>query len=346
MHVYVHMLVWNDRRYLPDLFASIEDQTYPYFTMRILDNGSTDETVEYLHQYYPHTLVSRNVKNMGFTGGHNQLMNFTFDRLSEDEEAYILVANSDMIWSPAVIEELVKALDSDSELGAVQPKLYRAFGEHVGNEILEETMKSDILDTTGLRVQKNWRMTDRGAGELDTGQYNELTDIFGATGTMALFRASALRSVMENGVIFDADFFAYREDCDLAWRLRRAGWSSRFVPTAIAHHYRGMYGAEKQSWFNRLRNRQSQSPFFAALSTRNQLLMLLKNLSSLDFILSLPFLIMGELPRIMYGFFFEPKTRKRLLEIPRLAGKMLKKRKQIFTDPQVSDKFIRSYVSR
>ena len=70
----------------------------------------------------------------------------------------------------------------------MQPKLYRAFAEQVGDEVLEETVQSDILDTTGMAVARGWRMSARGAGELDKKQYDEKTDLFGVTGTMSLFR--------------------------------------------------------------------------------------------------------------------------------------------------------------
>lgn len=345
--VIIHILTWNDRRYLPDLFESIEEQTYKDFTVRVLDNGSNDGTVEYLQQYYPRVLVGKNTKNAGFAGGHNQLFRYTLDHLGEVDpsDVFVMVANSDMIWQPEIVEELVKALEKNPKLAGVQPKLYRAFGENVGDEVLEETMKSDILDTTGLSVKKGFRMSDRAAGELDEGQYDQKIDIFGPTGTMSLFRLSALIDVMhEPGEIFDGDFFAYREDCDLAWRLRRAGWKSEFVPTAKAHHYRGMYGAEKQSLWQRLKNRRGQRPFFAALSTRNQLLLLIKNLSFTNFVLYSPWLIFGEGGRTLYGAIVESMTRKRLLEIPKLLPKMLKKRKQIFAQSSVPEAEIRSYV--
>jgi len=341
------MLTWNDRRYLPDLFGSIDDQTDKDFTLRILDNGSTDGTLEYLSEYHSRTVVGRNTKNAGFAGGHNQLFQYTIDHLGQEDpdDVFIMVANSDMIWHEDVVRELVKALKDDPSLAAVQPKLYRAFGENVGDEVLEETMKSDILDTTGLSVAKGFRMSDRGAGELDKGQYDQQVDLFGATGTMSLFRLSALLSVQhEKGEIFDQTFFAYREDCDLAWRLRRAGWKSKFIPSAKAHHYRGMFGAQKQSILQRWQNRRNQRPFFAALSTRNQILLLIKNLSFINFFVYFPWIVFSEGGRVFYGVLSEPMTRKRVLEIPRLIQEMHKKRKQIFSQSTVPEAEIRSYV--
>ena len=145
-----------------------------------------------------------------------------------------------------------------------------------------------------------------------------------------MFRLSALRDVMIENEILDDHFFAYREDCDLAWRLWRRGWNGAFVPGSIAYHYRGMYGAEKQSLWSRLRNRRSQRPFFAALSSRNQLFMLVKNLSFTNLFLYSPWILTTEVFRGLYGFIFEPQTRRRLIEFWTLLPAMLKKRKQIF----------------
>lgn len=340
------MLTWNDYRYLPDLFESLEDQTYKNFTLRILDNGSTDETLKYLQEYHPHTIVARNNKNNGFAGGHNQLFKFTFDHMDDaDLDPFILIMNSDMIFSPEIIGRLVEELQADSKLGAVQPKLYRAFAEKNSDDLLDEIIKSDILDTTGMSVSKGWRMSDRGAGELDKGQYDEKTEIFGATGTMSLFRLSALRDVMVVDEVLDDDFFAYREDCDLVWRLRKAGWGAKFVPDAVAWHFRGMYGAEKQTWLERMKNRMGQRPFFAALSTRNQLFVLLKNLTLIDFIVGLPWIVFGEGSRVLYGVIIEPETRRRIFSMWKLIPKMLSKRKEIKKKTRLSASEIRSYVS-
>lgn len=345
MKVYIHVLTWNEKKYLPDFFESLDAQTYPDFTVRILDNGSTDDTMDYLRQHRPQTVVGRNVRNKGFAPGHNDLMRYTIEhRIDQDEDPFVLLAQPDMIFHPEVITKLAQALEADPELGAVQPKLYRAFGENVGDEILEETMKSDIIDTTGLRLHKSWRLTDRGAGELDQGQFDEQTKIIAPTGTMALFRLSTIQSLMIDGEFFDNDFHTYREDCDLALRFARAGWRAQFVPKAIAHHYRGMYGAEKQSAWARLKNRRAQRPFFAALSTRNQLFVLLKNLTWSDIFWTWPWLMFGEGTRVIYGILFEPETRARLFGMWKLARRMLEKRKVIQQNQQVSASKIRKYA--
>lgn len=346
MRVYVHILIWNDRRYLPDLFASLEAQTYKDVVVRVLDNGSTDESYKYLQEHFSHAVVARNVRNLGFAGGHNQLLRFTFEHMTEDEgaDAAVLIMNADMIADPELIARLVAALETDKAIDAVQPKVYRAFGEHVGDESLEETVQSDILDTTGLRVGRGWRMSDRGAGEIDKGQYDARRDIFAITGACALIRASAIRDVLVNGELYDGEFFAYREDCDLAWRFRAAGHRSAFIPAAKVWHYRGMYGKERASLWSRLWNRKKQRPFFAALATRNQLFVLLKNLTFVDAVLAAPWVLFHECGRCAFGLLFEPETRKLLLAAPKLLPSMLRKRKAVKALRKEPASVIRKYI--
>ncbi len=347
MKVYVHILVWNDRRYLPDLFASLERQTYKNIVIRVLDNGSTDESYQYIQEHFVHAVVARNVRNLGFAGGHNQLLRFTFEHMTEDEgaDAAVLIMNADMIADAQLVERLVGALETDTSIDAVQPKVYRAFGEHVGDESLEETVQSDILDTTGLRVGRGWRMRDRGAGEIDKGQYDADRDIFAITGTCALIRASAIRDVLVNGEFYDGEFFAYREDCDVAWRLRFAGHRSAFVPEAKVWHYRGMYGKERASMWSRLWNRKKQRPYFAALATRNQLFVLLKNLTFVDAVLAAPWVLFHECGRCAFGLLFEPETRKLLLRAPLLIPSMLRKRKAAVALRREPASVLRKYLS-
>ncbi|MFZ2682342.1 MAG: glycosyltransferase family 2 protein [Patescibacteria group bacterium] len=346
MHVSINILTWNDLRYLPDLFRSIEAQTYPDVSIRVLDNGSTDGTLEYIQKHHPQYLVARNVRNLGFAPGHNQLIKFALERWGEDlSDKAILLVNADMILHSTMVAELVSALLADPTLAATQPKLLRAFADITSEDGVEQNIQSDILDTTGLCLTKTWRMEDRGAGEVDTGQYDTRTDIIGATGTSALWRAEALKALSIDGEPLDGDFFAYREDCDLALRARRAGWKAAFVPSAKAHHYRGMYGAAKRGLWQRFLDRRKQRPFPAAMSTRNQVYFLIKNLTWGDLLRYGVWIIPTELSRSVYGLMFEPETRKLLLKSGKLTLKMFKKRSKSLAMAKESGKVIRNYVN-
>jgi GT2 family glycosyltransferase len=99
-------------------------------------------------------------------------------------------------------------------------------------------MDGVTLDSTGIIMLRNQRHLDRGADEPDLGQYDRPEDVFGPSGAAALYRRAALEDVAFDGQYFDEDFFAYREDADLAWRCRLFGWTSLYVPAAVARHRR------------------------------------------------------------------------------------------------------------
>ena len=98
--------------------------------------------------------------------------------------------------------------------------------------------RTNIIDSTGIYFTRNMRHLDRGAEEIDRGQYDRLQYVFGASGAAAFFRRDFIEDVSVEGEFFDEEFFAFREDGDLAWRAQVMGWKCLYVPTAVAWHVR------------------------------------------------------------------------------------------------------------
>lgn len=345
MHVSINIVSWNDRRYLPELFAAIRSQTHKDYSVRILDNGNPDgEALQYIMQNEPHWLAVRNTKNVGFACGHNQLTRLAMERYAGDPvEHAILIASSEMDWNPTMLEELVKVLEEHPDVDAVQPKIFRAYSER--GDVESDSVKSDILDSTGMVMKRGWRTADRGAGEMDKGQYDEKTDIFGPAGTLFLVRARALREVMIDDEVFDGEFFLYREDADFAMRFRRAGHRTMFAPAARAHHYRGMFGADQQSLWQRFRNRKMRRPSAAALATRNQLWVLFKNLTIGEVLRSSFWIFLYDGTRALYGMIAEPETRRALVRMPLMLPSMFRKRQAVKAMARTSMRELRQYIS-
>lgn len=345
MHVSINIVSWNDRRYLPELFSAIRSQTHKDFSVRILDNGNPDgEALQYIMQNESHWLAVRNTKNVGFACGHNQLARLVIERYTGDPaEHAILIASSEMDWSPTMLEELVKVLEEHPDIDAVQPKIFRAYSER--GDVESDAVKSDILDSTGMIVQKGWRTADRGAGEMDKGQYDGQTDILGPAGTVFLVRATAVTETMVLDEMFDGDFFLYREDVDFAIRFRRAGHKTRFAPAARAHHYRGMFGAEQQSLWQRFRSRKMRRSSVASLAIRNQLFVLFKNLTFGELLRSFPWILLYDGSRVFYGMVTESETRRALLRMPLLFPSMFRKRQAVKMMARVPMHELRQYIS-
>lgn len=346
MHVSILLLTWDGKRYLPDLFESIDDQTYKNRSLYIYDNGSVDGTVEYLRQYKSQEFVGRNVKNEGYSKGYNDLFKFFLDHATiEQKEGLVVFINQDIILSEDCIEKMVQEFEGNPEIGSIQPKLYRAFGEPNTDEELAEVTKSDIIDSVGLELRKDWRFYEMGAGEMDKGQYEKGEFIVGATGALGMYRVAALQDAMVDGNVFDPLYFSYKEDCDLALRIIKTGWKCYYAPNVKAHHYRGMYGANKMNLLQRLMKRRSRRPFFAALSTRNEIFNHIKHIAWGDVLRYFPWLIFHLAGRVLYGFVFEPQTRKEILKLPKHLPYLFDIRRKIREKQVIAPEELRSYVS-
>lgn len=329
--------------YLPDLLLSIEAQTYRDFVVMVIDNGSTDHVDEFLRDTYPSVRLIRNARNLGFCDAHNQGIRYAIDHWEGEDlnNKFVLVTNPDIIFSPTYLETLLSSVPDHPTMGAFGGKLLRAYGERLTEEVLKEVVHSDRIDSTGIRVHKNLTFTDRGAGELDRGQFDEAQGVFGISGALVLYRAKSLTSVQYQGEYFDHDFFAYKEDVDLAWRLHYAGWGAWYEPGAVAYHYRGMYGQERMSIWKRIRNRQKKSRVRSYFSTRNHWLLLFKNADVASCIVLGPRVFLTELARFFYIVFFESSNSKSIPHAFRLFPRMWKKRRQIQKTKAVSGSAIR-----
>ncbi len=212
----VNIVTFNSADDIATCLESLRRQTVRDFRIHIFDNASKDETLKRIEPFDVDYLM-RSPVNTGFCKAHNELVR----RFPSD---YVLFLNPDTVLNSQFIENLARGLDSRPDAASASGKLMRLDGE--------------TLDSTGIIMLRGQRHLDRGAGEPDTGEYEKTEDIFGPSGAAALYRRKALDDVAIDGQYFDEDFFAYREDADLAWRCRLMGWTSIYVPSATAQHRR------------------------------------------------------------------------------------------------------------
>lgn len=330
MSVSVHVVTWNSEPFLPAFFKSLMDQTMSVSRILVVDNASTDGTLKLLGQW-PGIHRLRNTRNLGYSRAHNQAI-----ALSRSD--FVLVTNPDLILEPTCIEELVKGLYEHSSSGSACPKLLRFSFSAEGD--LREPMKSDTIDAAGFVVRRSRQFLNRGEGRKDEGQYDVACDVFGAPGVLALYRRTALDDVAVSGEYFDEDFFAYKEDADLAWRLQRAGWTTRYVPTARAFHHRTLihHGDRVDAI---LVARSKRSPILRRLSYRNHLLTLAKNESLGTLLPHLPFILSYELRKLGFMLLREWSTLPGIKEAVRLLPRILRKRRALQDRVRVSSASLR-----
>lgn len=212
--VSVIVVNWNGLAYLPECLDSLAAQTYRALDIIVVDNGSTDGSVEYLRSQAAGRLeLIESPTNLGFAGGNNL-------GIRAAKGAYVALLNNDAVAAPSWVEALVGAAESDPVVGMCASRIY----------VLSYP---DLLDGAGLLVSGDG--IGRARGRLEPGErYERGADVLLPSACAALYR----RSMLDEIGLFDEDFFAYCEDTDLGLRARIGGWGCRYVPNAIArHHY-------------------------------------------------------------------------------------------------------------
>jgi GT2 family glycosyltransferase len=217
--VLVSIVTHNSSLYLKACLEALQLQTYRDFRIAIWDNASSDETPAIIETCKATLFFSHlSERNVGFCEAHNRLI------LSGSSE-YVLVLNPDVVLDSRFLENLIREMDLDKKAGSATGKLLRQ-GD------------TRILDSTGVYFTPSQRHFDRGSNEIDAGQYEKPEYVFGVSGAAAFYRREMLEDTREGTEFFDENFFAYREDVDLAWRALWMGWRCLYVPNAIAYHVR------------------------------------------------------------------------------------------------------------
>lgn len=233
---------WNGKKYLKDCLDSLRAQTHKDFKIIFVDNGSEDNSAGFVRENYPETEIIELEKNTGFCFGYNT----GIKKALEDENIkYVIVLNNDTKLDEKYIEELISCAKRYPDAGSIQPKILNFY-------------EPNKIDCAGILLSVDGVVMNRGYGEEDQGQYEKEEEIFGANATAALYSREALeKTQLRDGEYFDNDYFAYYEDADLAWRMRLAGYKSRYYQRAKLFHLHSATGSKisglKACYLNRNR---------------------------------------------------------------------------------------------
>lgn len=250
--VAVVILNWNGKAFLEKFLPSVCRSTYGNLQLVLADNASTDDSVAFVAANYPSVRIIRNPSNDGFAGGYNEALAHV------EADIYVLL-NQDVEVEPGWIEPVVALMESDPRIAACQPKM-RAY--HQPDEFEYAGAAGGWMDVLGYTFCRGRILYTT---EKDEGQYDDVQDIFWATGAALFIRSACFHQV--GG--FDRDFFAHMEEVDLCWRLQRAGYRVCYCPGSKVFHVGG--GSLPQG-----------NPRKLYLNFRNNLMMLWKNLHSED----------------------------------------------------------------
>lgn len=276
MRVAVVILNWNGREMLRTFLPSVV-RFSPNATVYVADNASTDGSVAFVQAHFPSVKIIQNERNGGYAQGYN-------DALRELDEELLVLLNSDVEVSENWLEPVIRMFTEQADVAACQPKIL----QHRQKDHFEYAGASGgFIDVLGYPFCRG-RMFD--TLEADSGQYNDSTEIFWASGACLFARKEAFS---EAGG-FDTDLFAHMEEIDLCWRLKRMGWRIMAEPHSVVFHV----GGGTLSHIN---------PRKTFLNFRNGLEIMVKNLPKaqiafklplrmfLDGLAALKFLVSGDL---------------------------------------------------
>jgi len=222
---------WNGQRLLEPCLRSVFAQEFQDFGVILVDNGSTDGSIDLVRTRFPQVRIIENSENRGFAAANNQAIR-AFD------SEFVATLNNDTEVNPRWLGALVEAMDVDPQIGMCASKM-----------LLADQRK--VIETTGIVVDKAGMVWNRDGGTIDCPITVAQVLAFGACAGAALYR----RAMLDEIGLFDEAFFAYMEDVDLSWRAQWAGWKCVYVPDASVYHIHSATGKEGSYFKNRLLGR-------------------------------------------------------------------------------------------
>jgi GT2 family glycosyltransferase len=259
------VLNYNGRRLLEVILPSLAAQEYRDFEILVVEDCSSDDSLDYLRREWPDVRVVVNERNRGVTASLNVA-------LGASHGEFVALLNNDIELDRRWLGELVAALDRHPEAASAAGKLLNYH-------------RRELLDSAGDVFTRAAMAWGRGAGELDRGQYDTEEEIFAPTGGAGLYRASAFADVGP----FDESFWAYLEDVDWGLRAQLAGYRSRYVPSAVGYH---MGGATTQG---------QRNPRFYVAQHRNALAVIVKDVPARFVLRNLHAIAWRKLLGLVYG---------------------------------------------
>ncbi len=270
---------FNSERFIKSCLDALFAENRRDFEVIVIDNGSTDKTVNIIKRDYPQIILIRNNENLGACRARNQGID-----VSHGE--WILTLDSDIVLGKDFFLKGKELIDSTNyEIGMIQPKIMK--------------MNKEKIYSCGIYLSYFMRFYDIGMGKKDTAILNKPKNIFGACSAAAFYKRKMLEEIKGSAGYFDERFFFLVEDVDLSWRAQKKGWKALYAPDLVCFH-----DGNSSNTGRELRQ---------YLCFRNRLFAIIKNEKS--FIRRALSLIIYDIPRIIYLIFVNRFTFKALKEI-------------------------------
>jgi len=310
--VSVNIVTFDSAERIDACLESVAAQTLTDIGVTVIDNASTDGTVNRLRQWEARGVrVIANPTNVYYARAHNQA-------IRESDSEFVLTLNPDVLVFPDYLERVVNVFDRSPQIGSVNGKLLLTKREALRPSLIAlPPAPGALIDGTGLLMRRSRRPGLRGNHMPAITHCLEATEIFGVDGACAAYRRTMLDDVTVNGEVFDEDFVIYREDVDLAWRAQILGWESWYEPTAIGYHVRRFHVGG---------DRRAIPPELKRHAVKNGWLLLIKNEDASSLLCAFPWVLPYQL-KILGGLLMvEHSSLAAIPEMLRLLSRTHRKR--------------------
>jgi GT2 family glycosyltransferase len=294
---------WNGRTYLEKCLGSLENQEFSDFEVVVVDNGSTDGSVEFLHHHFPETRVIVFEENKGFSKAVNE-------GIRQAKGDYVLLLNNDVEVDPGLLDHLHKTITHVKDADFLACRMMDFY-------------RRELIDGAGDGFPRKGKAFRIGHGVKFGPPFDQSRRAFGACAGAGFYK----RELFEEVGLFDEDFFAYHEDVDWNFRANLMGYRCFYVPEAVVYH---IGSGTTGGLYNEL------TVFHNA---RNMIYVIIKDLPTDLLLKCLPWIIWGQVESFLRLSVKQGYWRAYfggLSSAIRESGNMLKKRKEIQRKRRIS----------
>ncbi len=247
MKTAIVILNWNGQKLLEQFLPSVVNFSSHEATVYLADNASSDSSIDFVKEFYPDVRIIQNSINGGYAKGYN-------DALQHIEADIYCLLNSDIEVTENWLTPVLKVFEREANTAIIQPKLL----DFKDKEKFEYAgAAGGFIDVFGYPYCRGRVFNDL---EMDTGQFDDITDVFWASGACLFIRSKEYHKL--GG--FDEDYFAHQEEIDLCWRIKNLGYDIKYVGTSTVYHIGGA-------------TLQETNPHKTFLNFRNSLFNIVKN---------------------------------------------------------------------
>jgi hypothetical protein len=277
------------------------------------------------------------IVEMGWEAGFARAIN---RGIRESSGELVMFCNADLFPSPGYVGEMLAFFER-------RPRAGGAIGKVLRYDLAADAPTA-VIDTAGLLLTRQRRFMPRGEGAPDNGLYDAEIEVFAIDGAALVARRTALDATAFDDEYLDEGFVTHKEDHDISWRLRLAGWECWYVPAALAYHARTTRGLGSTTYLSSVlnfhRNEQQKSRRVQVNAMKNQWLMLVKYEDGSNFARDLPFIVARELTVAVHHLLFAPRSLAAVPMTLKLLPEALRKRRAIKRSQAMNPRDLRRWL--